>query len=79
MNIVPSISRADFASLLAQQQQLIELTNALEYQVYRLGELPADERFAYCQRAAGSLIGLLRDYLFRQDQQVMPLIESRLH
>jgi hypothetical protein len=76
MNPSLPISRADFENLLTQYQQLIDLANDLEYQIYRLGELPVDERVSNCQRAAGSLIGLLRDFLFRQDQQVMPLIES---
>jgi hypothetical protein len=76
MNPCPPFSSADFENLLAQQRQLIDLANNLEYQVYRLGELPANERVSNCQCAAGSLIGLLHDFLFRQDQQVMPLIES---
>jgi hypothetical protein len=78
MNTSPPISRVDFETLLGQHRQLIELANDLEYQVYRLGELPADERIADCQRAAGSVIGLLREFLFRQDQQIMPLIQSTL-
>jgi hypothetical protein len=78
MNPTMSFSRADFESLLDQHRQLIDLTTDLEYQMYCLAELRADERVSDCQRAGGSIIGVLRDFLFRQDQQVMPLIESAL-
>jgi hypothetical protein len=72
------LSREDFERLLADQQQLIELTNQLEYQMYRLGELPPDERVRECQQAGGMLIGLLRGVLFRHDQQIFPLLDSLL-
>jgi hypothetical protein len=73
-----SLSPGDFEQLLADQQQLIELANQLEYQLYRLGELSPDERVTDCQQAGGSLIGLLRNVLYRNDQQVLPLLDSML-
>jgi hypothetical protein len=72
----PTLARADFEQLLAAHQRLIELANDLEYQVYRLGEVPGNERVTECQRAAGALVGLLRDVLFRHDQQVLPLLDA---
>jgi hypothetical protein len=78
MNPLPAISQDEFETLLAQHRQLIQLTSDLEYQIYRLGELPPDERLSDCQRVGGSLIGLLRDHLFRQDQQVLPILEALL-
>jgi hypothetical protein len=78
MSSPPPFTREDFERLLADQQQLIELMNQLEYQMYRLGELPPDERVTECQQAGGMLIGLLRSVLFRNDQQIFPLLETLL-
>jgi hypothetical protein len=75
MTAPPTLSRADFAQLLAAHQRLIELANEVEYQLYRLGEVSADQRVADCQQATGSLLGLVRDVLFRHDQQVLPLLD----
>jgi hypothetical protein len=72
------LSRDDFERLLADQQQLIELANRLEYQLYRLGELPPDERVTDCQQAGGTLIGVLRGVLFRNDQHIFPLLDTLL-
>lgn len=69
------ISREEFESLVTEQQQLIELANDLELQLYRLGDEPPDERVAQCQQAAGTLIGKLRNALFHQDQTVLPLLD----
>jgi hypothetical protein len=74
MTAPPTLSRADFEQLLAAHQRLIELANEVEYQLYRLGEV-SDPRVAECQQATGSLLGLLRDVLFRHDQQVLPLLD----
>ena len=76
MNSTSPLARADFEMLLSDHQRLIELANDLEYQLYRLGELPPNERVTDCQQAGGMLLGLLRNVLFRQDQQVLPLLES---
>jgi hypothetical protein len=78
MNSPPPLTREDFERLLADQQQLIELTNRLEYQMYQLGELPPDKRVTDCQQAGGALIGLLRGVLFRNDQHIFPLLDSLL-
>ena len=72
------LSRADFEVLLTDHQRLIALANDLEYQLYRLGEIPAGERVTECQQAGGALVGLLRNVLFRHDQQVFPLVEASL-
>jgi hypothetical protein len=76
MTTPPPFARPDFELLLAGHQRLIELANDLEYQLHRLGEVPGDERVSDCRRAAGALVGLLRDVLFRHDQQVLPLLDA---
>jgi hypothetical protein len=76
MNAPPTFARADFEQLLASHQRLIELANGLEYQLYRFGEAPGNERVTECQQAAGALVGLLREVLFRHDQQVLPLLDA---
>jgi hypothetical protein len=70
--------RADFDQLVAEHHQLIRLTNELEFQLYQMGEAPGPEQVAEGRRAAGTLIGQLRNFLFRHDQQVLPLLESRI-
>jgi hypothetical protein len=72
----PSFSRTAFEQLLGAHQQLIDLANDLEHQLYRLGEQPGDSPAAACQQAAGALLGRLRDVLFRHDQQVLPLLDA---
>jgi hypothetical protein len=69
-----SLSRQELDDLLSQHRQVIRLMNDLEYCLYRIGE--SDHPAAHeCRQAAGALIGCLRDLLFRQDQQVFPLLE----
>ncbi len=72
----PTLTRGDFEQLLTDQRCLVELLNDLEYQLYQLGEVAADEPIAGCQQAAGALISALRHYLFRQDQIVLPVFDS---
>jgi hypothetical protein len=72
----PAISRPDFDQFLAEQQQLIALTNELEYCLYALGEGPLTEPVQACQQSAGTLVGALRAFLFRQDQQVLPILDA---
>jgi hypothetical protein len=43
-----------------------------------LGELPPDERVTACQQAGGALVGLLRNFLYRHDQQVLPVLEASI-
>jgi predicted ATP-dependent protease len=78
MSPKPTLTRAAFDQIVAEQQELVRLANELELQLYRLGEQvpPSAERIADCQQAAGNLVGLLRQALFRQDQQILPLLES---
>jgi hypothetical protein len=76
MSDVPTITRADFEQFVAEHQEVIRLVNALEFQLYRLGEIHGDDRVTECQQAGGSLIGALRSLLFRHDQQVLPLLDT---
>jgi hypothetical protein len=71
-----TLSRADFDRLVEEHRQLIRLTNELEFRLYQMGEAPAPEQAAECRQAAGTLIGLLRNVLFRHDQQVLPVLEG---
>lgn len=66
------LSPADRDALLADYHALVSLMNELELQVYLLGDLPGAERLLPVQQAAGSLIGRMRPFLFRLDQQVLP-------
>ncbi len=76
--IAPSLTRTEFEQVLAGHTQLIRLVNELEYQLYKIGAAPTPEQMAECQQAAGALIGELRAFLFRYDQQVLPVLESLL-
>jgi len=76
MSAPPRFDRAAFDRLVADHQEAVRLANELEYQLYRLGELADADRAAPFQRAGGELIGLLRNLLFRHDQQVLPLLEA---
>lgn len=75
MIALPMIRREDFERLLADHQELIRLANDAEYHLYQLGEVAAGQRVAECQHAVGALVGLLRNVLFRHDQQVLPLLD----
>lgn len=77
MSQEPALTRAAFEQIVAEHHELIRLANELEFQLYRLGEQtpPPADRIAECQQAAGGLISRLRHALFRQDQQVLPLLE----
>jgi hypothetical protein len=72
----PAFSRADFDQILAQHRRLIELANELEYRLYSLYAVSPAEPVQACQEAAGTLLGALRDFLFRQDQQVLPVLDG---
>jgi hypothetical protein len=71
-----AFARADFDRLLGEHQQLLGLTNELEYRLYQLGEVPAGGPAAACRQAAAAVVGFLRDFLFRQDQQVLPVPDA---
>jgi hypothetical protein len=68
--------RDAFDELLAQHQRLIELANELEFHLYSLSAVPPAEPVQACQETAGALLGALRDFLFRQDQQVLPILDA---
>ncbi len=70
------MSPSDFVRLLAEHRQLIRLANELEFHLYQMGEAPGPEQVKECRKAAGTLIGQLRQVLFRHDQQVLPLLEQ---
>jgi hypothetical protein len=72
------LCQEEFEELLGQHRWLVRLANDLEYQLYRLGETPGPETVRGCQQAGGALIGVLRDVLYRHDQQVLPLVERFL-
>jgi hypothetical protein len=78
MTMEQIISRADFDRLVAEHRQLIQLTNDLEFQLYQMGDAPRPEQAAECRQAAGTLIGNLRNFLFRYDQQILPILETRV-
>jgi hypothetical protein len=73
-----SLTRPEFEAILQEQQALIGLVNDLEEQLYRLGDSPEVEHVSECRQAAGALLGALRAFLYRQDQQVLPLLEAAL-
>jgi hemerythrin-like domain-containing protein len=75
--MIPSVqlTREDLDVLLSEHRRLIQLTNELEYCLYRVGS-PDEPAVRDCQEAAGTLIGCLRDHLFRHDQQVLPALEA---
>lgn len=75
----PDMDRRDFEVLLSQHWQLIQLANDLEYQLYSVGDCAGPERVQACQQSAGALIKLLREFLFRHDQQVLPILENQLN
>jgi hypothetical protein len=70
------MTRAEFEQILEEQRGLVELANELEYRLYLLGQGPADAPAVACQQAGGALLGALRDFLFRQDQQVLPVLDE---
>lgn len=70
------LTKLEFEQLLAAHRQLIELANDFEFHLYSLGEQPDDHPVSACQRCAGALLGRLREYLFFQDQHVLPMLEK---
>jgi hemerythrin-like domain-containing protein len=77
MNPAVRLTREELDRLLSEHRRLIQLANDLEYCLYRMGA--ADEpHVRECQQAVGALIGCLRDHLFRNDQEVFPVLEALL-
>ena len=69
-------TRGDFENLLAEHLSLIELANDLEYRLHALAGGQTEGALQALQQAAGALVTTLRAHLFRQDQVVLPLVES---
>jgi hemerythrin-like domain-containing protein len=77
MNPGVRLTREGLDRLLSEHRRLIHLTNDLEYHLYRMGAAN-EAAVSECQQAAGALIGCLRDHLFRNDQEVFPVLEALL-
>jgi hypothetical protein len=71
-----ALTRSEFDALVEEQQGLISLVNDLEYRLYCLGDTFTPQSVNECRQAAGTLVGALRSFLYRQDQQVLPLLEA---
>lgn len=69
-------TRGEFEALLAEHFRLVELANDLEYRLHALAGGSTEENVQAVQQAAGALVAALRTHLFRQDQVVLPLVES---
>jgi len=71
----PELRREDFEQLLEEHQRLIGLANDVEYCLHALAGGPSEENLHALQQSAGTLVSVLRGHLFRQDQQVLPLLD----
>jgi hypothetical protein len=70
------LTRAEFDALVEEQQGLIGLVNDLEFRLYCRGGTFTPESVNECRQAAGTLVGAMRSFLYRQDQQVLPVLEA---
>jgi hypothetical protein len=77
MTPIAPLTRDDFDHLVEELSALAAAANALELELYRLGEIGDEPRVAACRHAASELIGQLRHCLFRWDQAILPLVEPR--
>jgi len=77
MTETPTFTRDDFEHLLAEHLGLIELANDVEYRLHALAGGSTEENVQGLQQAAGALASALRNHLFRHDQVILPLVESR--
>jgi hypothetical protein len=73
---LPEIQRSDFEQLLDEHQRLVGLANDVEFCLHSLAGGGSEEAIHALQLSTGSLVRLLRQYLFRQDQQVLPVIDT---
>jgi hypothetical protein len=76
MTATPAISRSDFDQAVRAHLYLIELTNELEYRLHAQAGDPAANDVQALQQAAGAVVAALRTHLFRQDQVVLPILET---
>ena len=75
---LPEFPRSDFDQLLAEHQRLIALANEVEFCLHALAAGVSDETLPVLQQSTGDLVRGLRLYLFRQDQQVLPVVDATL-
>jgi hypothetical protein len=73
---LPEFERSDFEQLLDEHQHLIALANDVEFCLHALAGGAGEEAIQSLQHSTGSLVRLLRQYLFRQDQQVLPVVDA---
>ncbi len=73
---LPEFLRSDFEQLLDQHQRLIALANDVEFSLHALAGGATEETIGALQQTAGTLVSALRNYLFRQDQQVLPIVDA---
>jgi hypothetical protein len=73
---LPAFSRNDFEGLLGEHERLIALANDVEFCLHALAGGAAEERLQSLQQSAGTLVSALRNYLFRQDQLVLPVVDA---
>ncbi len=72
----PELRREDFEQLLEEHQRLIELANDVEFSLHALGGGASEENIHALQQSAGTLVSALRSHLFRQDQQVLSVVDA---
>lgn len=73
---LPGISRNDFEHLIQEHEHLIDLANDLEYCLHALAGGATEERLQELQQSAGTLVSGLRNFLFRQDQMILPVVDA---
>jgi hypothetical protein len=73
---LPEFSRNDFESLLGEHERLIALANDVEFCLHALAGGATEEHLQGLQQSAGTLVSALRNYLFRQDQLVLPVVDA---
>ena len=68
--------REDFELLLDEHRRIIELANEVEFHLHALAGGASADTVQALQESAGSLLTGLRGYLFRLDQQVLPIVDA---
>ena len=73
---MPEFRRGDFERLLDEHRRLIELANDVEFCLHALSSGVTEENLRALQQSTGTLVSVLRNHLFRQDQHVLPLVDA---
>jgi hypothetical protein len=73
---LPEFHRSDFELLVDEHQRLIALANDVEFCLHALSGGVNEETIHALQQSTGGLVRVLRQYLFRQDQQVLPVVDT---